>query len=67
MELGLNAHGGDVRFISEPLRFAAGSWWFWIKAGMGFTVGAGVVGFVGAILWITIGVRLVLRLWLGTL
>ena len=27
------------------------SWWFWIKAGMGFTLGAGLAAFFWALLW----------------
>lgn len=27
------------------------SWWFWVKAGMGLAVGAGIVAFISAVLW----------------
>ena len=27
------------------------TWWFWIKAGMGFTIGAGIVTVTAAICW----------------
>ena len=28
------------------------SWWFWVKAGIGFSVGAGVVYIAGILLWL---------------
>jgi hypothetical protein len=32
------------------------SWWFWVKAGAGFTLGASTIGFVFAVLaWLTFG------------
>lgn len=31
------------------------SWWFWIKAGMGFTLGAGLVGVVATVMGWMIG------------
>ena len=27
------------------------TWWFWVKAGMGFTLGAGVIYIASTILW----------------
>ena len=34
------------RFYMSPL-----SWWFWIKAGMGLTLGAGIVSATAVVLW----------------
>ena len=41
-----------------PRTFAGGlsidnlSWWFWIKGGIGFTVGAGAAYILGQIVWL---------------
>ena len=63
MELSLNEHPlpGD---FSGGLSTGSLTWWFWVKAGMGFTIGAGIVTTFGAVLWMTVGMRLILRLLL---
>jgi len=33
------------------------SWWFWIKAGMGFAIGAGIVYVGAAILWLFVLIK----------
>lgn len=33
-------------------RVAPLSFWFWVKAGIGFTIGAGIVYIAAAILWL---------------
>jgi len=37
---------------SEDLRLHSLSWWFWMKAGMGFTVGCGIVYLAWTIAWL---------------
>lgn len=29
------------------------TWWFWVKAGIGFTLGAGIMTFTAVIVWWT--------------
>lgn len=48
---------------SSPVGFTGGlqidnlTWWFWVKAGMGFTIGAGFIYLVGAVLWLELLMR----------
>lgn len=34
------------------------SWWFWVKAGMGFTLGAGLVTVCAAMTWFVVSMSL---------
>lgn len=53
MALELRNDGSPLTFVSEPLELRACTWWFWLKAGMGFTLGAGLVSMIAvAIGWI---------------
>jgi hypothetical protein len=38
------------------------TWWFWIKAGIGFSAGASIVGFIAMVLWAQVLFPLYLRL-----
>lgn len=40
------------------------SWWFWIKAGLGFTFGASIIAVVGGAVWVFIIAPLFLRILL---
>lgn len=44
----LNVHESnlDIKFVETPF-------WFWVKAGIGFTLGAGLVTVAGEIIWWT--------------
>jgi hypothetical protein len=45
---------------SSPVGFTSGlrvddlTWWFWVKAGIGFSTGAAVVTLIGMVLWIKV-------------
>lgn len=45
---------------SSPVGFSGGlsidnlTWWFWVKAGIGFSTGAAIVTLLGLVLWIKV-------------
>jgi hypothetical protein len=41
----------SVPTLSDRFSLAPLSWWFWVKAGMGFTLGAGFVSLVALAVW----------------
>jgi hypothetical protein len=40
------------------------TWWFWVKAGIGFALGSGIVYVVANVVWFEILVRMP-SLWIG--
>jgi len=42
---------GPTRESHNDLKVLDGSIWFWMKAGIGFTLGAGIVTVVSQVLW----------------
>lgn len=38
----------------EPLKIASQPFWFWVKAGIGFTFGAGLMAFAFMVFWWTV-------------
>ena len=51
MELNLHEPSGSYRPLYGQLGIADLSWWFWVKAGMGFTFGAGVMSVIAVMLY----------------
>jgi hypothetical protein len=51
MELDLHDTSTAQTLTKVVTEFANLTWWFWVKAGMGFTLGAGIVTVSVAIIW----------------
>jgi len=57
MPLNLSSQPSGTPVFSGGLSIDNMSWWFWIKAGMGFTLGAGIVYVAVQILWFYIIIK----------
>lgn len=51
MELNLHDGPRGATISNVGVEFHNPSWWFWVKAGMGFTLGAGIVTIVSVMLY----------------
>lgn len=65
IDLPLNSHVRDTPSTAAVASVPSGdfTWWFWIKAGIGFSIGAAIVTFFGMVFWATIGWRVWLTLF----
>ncbi len=61
MALGLRNTGEPISFVSEPLRVSPLTWWFWVKAGIGFSVGVVITFTVAWIFYMRFILPAVLR------
>lgn len=52
MELDLNRETIAAPVLPSELSVAKMSWWFWVKAGIGFSLGAGFVYALFGLLWL---------------
>ena len=50
------------RAVSGPVHITPPSLWFWVKAGIGFAVGAGIVTVTAGVLWFLFWSSLILGL-----
>ncbi len=44
--------GESYPSTTEPLNIITPGLWFWIKAGIGFTLGSGIAAIIGFMLWL---------------
>lgn len=52
MELNLRESQPGTPVLTGGFSIDSLSWWFWVKAGMGFTLGAGAMYVVFGVLWL---------------
>lgn len=60
MELKLHEDPAPATVYSTGFSVDNMSWWFWIKAGMGFTLGAGLISVVSIVLYTLFWVNIIL-------
>ena len=53
MDLDLHAPATPLAPVPGDLTIGSLSWWFWIKAGIGFTLGAVSVGAIAWLVWVS--------------
>lgn len=64
MPLDLESHQAIPQSFTGGISVDNLSWWFWMKAGMGFTLGAGIVYATGTIVWLMMLSRAPGLIWL---
>lgn len=64
MELNLRPDVPSTPIFTGGISIDNMTWWFWIKAGVGFSVGAALVAFVSMMVWMVLG-PLIFLTWMG--